>query len=73
MRNMINLKIREIKKLHLERFIADMERDIYEAQRKVWKMLKNRRKPVNEYIEIKTILHMIKKLRGVCTGGGGDG
>ncbi|KAK9871676.1 hypothetical protein WA026_014124 [Henosepilachna vigintioctopunctata] len=32
-----------------------MEHDLYGAQRKVWKMLKNRKKPVNEYVQTKII------------------
>lgn len=29
-----------------------MDHDLYGAQRKVWKMLKNMKKPVNEYVHV---------------------
>ncbi|KAK9887231.1 hypothetical protein WA026_021074 [Henosepilachna vigintioctopunctata] len=32
-----------------------MEHDLFGAQRKVWKMLKNRKKPVDEYVQTKII------------------
>lgn len=32
-----------------------MEHDLHRAQKKVWGMLRNRKKPVNEYIQTNTI------------------
>ena len=28
-----------------------MERDLYEGQKKIWNMLRNRKKPINEFIQ----------------------
>lgn len=54
-RNRANSRIRSIKKEHWSKFTSDMDHDIYGAQRRVWKMLKNRKKPVNEFIQTKGI------------------
>lgn len=32
-----------------------MDHDLYGAQKKVWKMLKNRKKPVNEFVQTKGV------------------
>ncbi|XP_048516539.1 uncharacterized protein LOC125502457 [Dendroctonus ponderosae] len=50
-RNRVNSKIKEIKREYWIKFTADMEYDMYGAQRNVWKLLKNRKKPVNEYAQ----------------------
>lgn len=54
-RNKVNSRIKTIKREHWAKFTSDMDHDIFGAQRKVWKMLKNRKKPVNEFIQTKTI------------------
>ena len=38
-RNRVNSRIRRIKEGYWESFTADMERDIYGAQKKVWKLI----------------------------------
>ncbi|XP_019765820.1 uncharacterized protein LOC109541399 [Dendroctonus ponderosae] len=52
-RNRVNSKIKEIKREYWIKFTADMEYDMYGAQRNVWKLLKNRKKPVYEYAQTK--------------------
>jgi len=32
-----------------------MDHDLYGAQKKVWKMLKNRKKPINEFVQTKGV------------------
>ncbi|XP_055378928.1 craniofacial development protein 2-like [Condylostylus longicornis] len=54
-RNRVNSNIRRIKKEHWEAFTADIERDLYGAQKKVWGMLRRRKKEVNEYVQTNTI------------------
>jgi hypothetical protein len=43
-------RIREIKEGYWESFAADMEHDIYGAQKKVWKLIRQTKKEVNEFI-----------------------
>ncbi|KAK9879678.1 hypothetical protein WA026_006739, partial [Henosepilachna vigintioctopunctata] len=47
--------IRAIKREHCRQFTSEMEQNLYGAQRKVWKMLRNRKKPVNEYVQTEII------------------
>lgn len=54
-RNEVNSKIKTIKREYWSKFTSDMDYDMYGAQRKVWKMLKNRKKPVNEYVQTKGV------------------
>lgn len=54
-RNKVNKEIRQIKRGYREKFSADMEHDLYGAQKKVWNMLRNRRKHVNESVQIAKI------------------
>lgn len=54
-RNRVNTKIQEIKRKYWEKFSTDMEHDMYGGQKKIWKMLRSRKKPVNEYIQISKI------------------
>ena len=54
-RNRINSAIKMIKQGYWEKFSSDMEHDLYGAQKKVWGMLRNRKKPVSEYIQLPTI------------------
>jgi hypothetical protein len=49
-RNRLNSRIREIKEGYWESFTADMEHDIYGAQKKVWKLIRRTKKEVNEFI-----------------------
>lgn len=51
----MNARIEGIKREHWIKFTSDMDHDIYGAQRKVWKMLKNRKKPVNEYVQTRRV------------------
>jgi hypothetical protein len=37
------------------RFTKDMEKDLYGAQKRVWKMLRNKKKPVSEYVQTNKI------------------
>ncbi|KMQ87351.1 rna-directed dna polymerase from mobile element jockey-like protein [Lasius niger] len=50
-RNRVNEAIRQIKRDFWEKFSADMEYDLYGAQKRVWNMLRNRRKHVNELVQ----------------------
>lgn len=54
-RNRVNSRIKTIKKEHWIQLTSDMDpnHDIYKTQRMVWKMLKNRKKPINEFVQIK--------------------
>jgi endonuclease/exonuclease/phosphatase family metal-dependent hydrolase len=54
-RNRVNSQISRIKKNYWKKFTEDMEKDLYGAQKKVWKMLRNRKKPINELIQTKSI------------------
>jgi len=46
----VNARIREIKEGYWESFTADMEHDIYGAQKKVWKLIRGTKKEVNELV-----------------------
>lgn len=50
-RNRINENIQKIKREHWERFSSDMEHDLYGGQKKIWNLLRSRKKPINEYIQ----------------------
>lgn len=50
MRNRVNGEIQAIKRSFWEKFSSDMEHDLYGGQRRIWNMLRNRKKPVNEYV-----------------------
>lgn len=47
-----NTLIEAIKKLR-ENFCAEIQHNMYGGQKKVWRMLRNRKKPVNEEIQIR--------------------
>jgi ABC-type enterochelin transport system substrate-binding protein len=49
-RNRVDLRIRQIKEGYWESFTADMEHDIYGAQKKVWKLIRKTKKEVNELV-----------------------
>lgn len=51
----MDAEISRIKREYWEQFSNDMKRDLYGGQRKVWNMLRNRRKPINDYIQISKI------------------
>ena len=46
----MNARIREIKEGYWKRFTADIEHDIYGAQKKVWKLIRRTKKEVNELV-----------------------
>lgn len=48
-RNRVNADIKDIKRKYWEQFSSEMEHDLYGAQRKIWGMLRNRRKEIAEY------------------------
>jgi len=50
LQNRVNARIREIKEGYWESFTADMEHDIYGAQKKVWKLIRTTKKGVNELV-----------------------
>lgn len=54
-RNRVNDAIKEIKKTYWEKFSADMEHDLYGGQRKVWNTLRNRKRTVNEEVQVNMI------------------
>jgi hypothetical protein len=49
-RNRVNGRIREIKEGYWESFTADMEHDMYGAQKKVWKLIRRTKKEVNQLV-----------------------
>jgi len=51
----VNEEIRRIKHQFWEKFLTDMEYDLYGSQKKIWNTLRNRRRAVNEYVQITTI------------------
>ncbi|KAH0948761.1 hypothetical protein HN011_004175 [Eciton burchellii] len=55
-RNRINQSIKDLKKGYWEKFTSDMEHDIYRDLQKVWKMLRNKKKSINEEVQINTII-----------------
>lgn len=54
-RNRVNNRIKELKKQYWEGFTKSMESDLYGSQRKIWNMLRNRKKQVNELIQLPEI------------------
>lgn len=50
-RNKVNEEIRQIKRDYWEKFSAVMEHDLYGEQKKLWNMLRNRKKHVNESLQ----------------------
>jgi len=58
----VNARIREIKEGYWESFTADMEHDIYGAQKNVWKLIRSTKKEVNELvINYKITIHEWEK------------
>lgn len=47
----MNEAIRKLKRNCWEEFSADMEHHLYGAQKRVWNMLRNRKKHVNEFVQ----------------------
>ena len=54
-RNRVNARVRMIKEGHWESFTADMEHDIYGAQKMIWKLLKNSKREISESFPINEI------------------
>ncbi|XP_044749780.1 uncharacterized protein LOC123310377 [Coccinella septempunctata] len=54
-RNRTTNAIKELKKRYWEDFSVEMEHDLYGGQRKIWNMLRKRKKPVNEEVVINAI------------------
>ena len=54
-RNAAKMRIREIKEDFWEKFTSDMENDLYGSQKRVWKMLRNRKAEVAETVKINVI------------------
>lgn len=54
-RNRVNQAIKELKEQYWENFSISMEHDLYGGQKKVWKMLRKRKRPVNEEVQVATI------------------
>lgn len=54
-RNRVNSGISAIKRESWERFSSDMEHDLYGGQKKVWNMLRNLQKPLNEAVSFSKI------------------
>lgn len=44
-----------LKKEYWTRFSKDMEHDLYGGQKKIWNILRNRKRPINEFIQMSTI------------------
>lgn len=54
-RNRTHNEIMMLKKEYWIRFSKDMEHDLYGGQKKIWNILRNRKKPINEFIQMSTI------------------
>lgn len=54
-RNKTNESIRQLKKSYWEKFSKDMEHDLYGGQKRIWNMLRKRKKPVTEKVQINNI------------------
>lgn len=54
-RNRIKSEIRRIKEEYSASFTVDMEHDMYDAQKKVWSMIRRGRREVNKYVQTQTI------------------
>lgn len=54
-RNFVNRRIRQIEEEYWEAFTKDMERTLYGSQKKVWRMLRNRKCEINDTIRINKI------------------
>lgn len=54
-RNRINNRIKMIKTEYWEKYSSDIQHDLYGAQKMIWKLLRNRRKPVNETVRLSYI------------------
>jgi len=54
-RNYTIKRIRQIKEEHWQAFTKDMEHDLYGSQKKIWKMLRNRKLEVKETIQLNKI------------------
>jgi len=50
-------KIKAIKGDYWAKFTSDMDHDLYGAPKKVWKMLKNRKKPVIAFYGFDFVSH----------------
>jgi len=51
----INARIREIKEDYWERFTKEMGRDMYESQRKMWRMLKMKKLEIKDTMQTNKI------------------
>ena len=51
----VNRTVKVIKETYWKKLSADIEHDLYGGQRKIWNMLKNWKKPVNEYLQFSKI------------------
>ncbi|XP_057671969.1 uncharacterized protein LOC130903737 [Diorhabda carinulata] len=54
-RNKTNMEIQTIKRQFWEKYSSDMENDLYGGQKKIWNMIRDIKRPINEYIHTKTI------------------
>jgi len=48
-------RIKAIKRDYRAKFTSDMDHDLYGAEKKVWKMLENRKRPINEFVQTKGV------------------
>ncbi|XP_057671223.1 uncharacterized protein LOC130902950 [Diorhabda carinulata] len=54
-RNRTTNTIKELKKTYWENFSVEMEHDLYGGQKKIWNMIRKRKKPINEEVVINFI------------------
>lgn len=53
--NRVNNEIQQLKKNYWEKFSKKMEYNLYGGQKKIWNMLRSRKKPINETVQVNTI------------------
>jgi len=51
----VQAEIQGIKTEYWETFTADMEHDLYGSQKKIWGLIRRRKRKVNEYVTVTTI------------------
>lgn len=61
-RNVANLRIRQLKEEYWEKFIKDMDDDVYRLQMKIWRMLRNIKAEITNAPKI----NVIDKMGEVC-------
>lgn len=54
-RNRVNIEVKRIKNEYWESYTADMEHDMYGAQKKIWRTIRQKKQEVDEYAQVQSI------------------